>query len=363
MNLIKHKSADSKKTYKKKAHLPPGSLIYSGLESEGSAAITFLEYSAETFCTSKPSGITELENLLQTERTPGTKIWININGISDLDLISWLGEKFDIHPLLLEDVLNSNHRAKIENYEDMVFAIVKNFSYHHERLFVDHVAVILKKNIVISFQDKQENIYPAVYDRIKTGGKRFRGSGPDYLFYVLIDYLVDNYILLLEDYDESLDNIQEKLFYDPDQDDLITVHKIKKELQLLRQAVRPTKDRISLLVSTNSPLIEDQTKFYFKDTLDHLNALNENLDNYRDSITGLMDTYLSNLSHKMNQVMKVLTIISTIFIPLTFIAGVYGMNFSNMPELHWNYGYPVAMSIMFIIGISLLIFFKRKKWF
>ncbi|MFO7991577.1 MAG: magnesium/cobalt transporter CorA [Thermoplasmata archaeon] len=300
----------------------------------------------------------------------GWVYWVNICGIHDKEKIEEIGEEFGLHPLVVEDILTTNQRPKIEEFDDYLLIVLKMIYWEEgsEDITSEHVSLILGDNYVISFQMKEGDVFDSVRDRIKTGKGRIRNMGADYLAYALLDSVVDGYFVTLERTGEKVEDIEVNLMDEPEEDTLYKIHGMKRSVIHIRRAVWPLRDVVNTINRGESDLITEDTSIFFRDIYDHTIQVIDTVETYRDMLSSLLDLYLSSLSNKMNEVMKVLTIIATIFIPLTFIAGVYGMNFSrnsskyNMPELYWTWGYPATLTVMFIISIIMVIYFKKKDW-
>jgi magnesium transporter len=293
-----------------------------------------------------------------------TITWINIDGLHQVDIIEKIGKNFDFHPLLLEDILNTEQRPKIEDFEAYIYVVLKMLYYDEKTndLNSEQVSIIFGQNFVISFQEKEGDVFKQMREIIRTGKGRIRKMGADYLAYSLIDAIVDGYFLILEKLGENIEEVEETMMANPSPETLRSIHKLKRRMISLRKSVWPLREVVSALERSESSLIHDQTRIYLKDVYDHTIQVIDTVETYRDVLSGMLDIYLSSISNKMNEIMKVLTIIATIFIPLTFIAGVYGMNFEFMPELKWRWGYPAIWSVMIIIGFSMMVYFRKRKW-
>lgn len=364
MPTHKHKSktaSKKKQQLKNKIGKPPGTLIHVGEGKIEKASVTVVEYDEKEFSKIKFESLEELEKISKIE---DEKVrWIDVNGTSDVELLQKLGEIFKIHTLILEDVVNSNQRSKVEYYEDDIFMVLKKITWEeNENVNYDQISLLLNKNFIFTFRDDPKEDYTQIHQRIEAGKNVFRKSKADYLFYVLVDYEIDRYFLVLEELSERIEAEQEMLLENPTQDDLKRIQSLKKDAYQIKHVLRPVRESLTSIVRQQSDFIFDKNIVYFRDSLDHIIQVNESLETQRESITTLIDIYLSSVSNKMNEVMKVLTIIATIFIPLTFIAGIYGMNFENMPELGWSYGYFIVWGLMIVVVVVLLLFFKRKRW-
>lgn len=355
------KKKKKKKKYGKLKGLPPGSLVHIGNNIVENVEIELIEYNQTLHTEIQLDTIEEATACLENKHVS----WININGISDTKLIGEVGKIFNLHPLLLEDVLNTEHRPKTEEFESYIFCTFKMLSKAEDSLEIEseQISLVLGTDFVLSFQEKKGDVFDPVRQRIKVGKGLSRSRKADYLVYMLIDIVVDNYYEILEDISEKIEELEERIFEQTEEKQLSEVQTIKKTITNLRKTINPLKEMVSGLIKSPSTLIHDHTKDYFRDVQDHLIQLVDNLETYREWNAELKDIYLSSLSNKMNQIMKVLTIISTIFIPLTFIAGIYGMNFQYMPELSYPYAYPLVWGFMLIIFLVMIYYFRRKKWF
>ncbi len=293
-----------------------------------------------------------------------TVTWVNIDGIHNSEIIGKIGAHFNLHSLVLEDIVNIGQRPKMEDFEGYIFIVSKMLCYDEEvrETKIEQVSLILGSNVVISFQEKEGDVFNPVRERIRNAKGRIRKMGADYLIYALIDAIVDNYFLILEKIGESVEFAEEELINNPSPQTLQTIHNLKREAIFLRKSVWPLREVISGLQRTESPLIHKSTGVFLRDVYDHTIQVIDTVETLRDMVSGMLDIYLSSISNKMNEIMKVLTIIATIFIPLTFIVGVYGMNFKYMPELGWRFGYVLIWGIIAAIGILMVLYFKRKKW-
>jgi magnesium transporter len=297
-------------------------------------------------------------------KAASTVTWINIDGLHETDIIAKLGAGFDLHPLIQEDILNTNQRPKFQNCDTYLYVVLQMLTYDTARQCVEseQVSFILGTGFVLTFQERVGDVFDVIRDRIRKAGGRIRKAGADYLLYCLIDAVVDNYFNILENFGERIDTVEEELLTDPSADQLRRVHSLKRDLITLRKSIWPLREMVNAMDKTESVLITKTTHPYLRDLYDHTIQVIETVETFRDIAGGLQDIYLSSTSNRMNAVMKVLTIIATVFMPLTFIAGVYGMNFDFMPELGWRYGYLAIWIVMLgVVGVMLL-YFKKKKW-
>ena len=357
----------AKKYRTRKKDLSPGSAIFTGDKKVDEIVITIFNYDEHQFEEKKIESVDELKTLKDKAKT----LWVNIAGLHDVTLIEKVNEIFGVHSLVIEDILNVNHSPKIEEHDGFLFLILKMIDFNKSKhdLNIEQVSIVLGKNYVITFQENIGDVFNVIRERIRTAKGRIRKAGADYLMYRLLDSVVDNYFITLEYVDDKIEFAEEKLLDNSDETFLKETHDLRKDILKLRRAVYPMRDMIYYLQRGENPLIQKSTLMFTRDLHDHIANNIETIENYREIINGVLEVHLTNASHRMNQVIKLLTMISTIFIPLTFIVGIYGMNFNtqvsifNMPELTWKYGYLSVMVIMIAIAVSLVIFFKRKKWF
>jgi magnesium transporter len=344
----------------KKSGLPPGTLVHIGERKTEKVRITILDYDELQF---EEKEAKTIEECFPFKDKP-TTTWINMDGLHQVDITEKLGKHFDIHPLVLEDILNTEQRPKIEDFDDYIFIVLKMIylDEKEDEIKVEQISLIIGSNFVISFQEREGDVFDSLRGRIKEGKSRIRKMGSDYLAYALADAIVDNYFTVLEKLGEKIEQVEDELIGNPTPETLQTLHDLKREMIFLRKSVWPLREVISRWEREETPLIKDTTRIYLRDVYDHTIQVIDSVETFRDMLSGMLDIYLSSISNRMNQVMKVLTIIATIFIPLTFIAGVYGMNFENMPELKWRAGYFIALGIMLIIAVFMLFNFRKRKW-
>jgi magnesium transporter len=344
----------------KKTGLPPGTLVHVGERKAERVKISLIDYDEAHY---EEREARTVEECFPFKDKP-TVTWINVDGIHDTSVIEKLGTYFGIHSLILEDILNTNQRPKMEDMGDTIYIVLKTLEGGPDSSpeAMEQNSFIVGPNFVLSFQEKEGDAFGPVRDRIRKGGNRIRRLGPDYLVYALIDAVVDSYFAVLERVGERIEDLEEELIADPSPKTLNGIHRLKNEMLFLRKAVWPLREVISSIERTESPLVKKGTAIFFRDIYDHIIQVIDTVETYRDMLGGMFDTYLSSLSNRMNEVMKVLTIIATIFIPLTFLAGVYGMNFKFMPELGWRWGYPALWVIIVAVAVTMLFFFKKKKW-
>ncbi len=351
----------SKKRRSKSAGLPPGTLIHVGEQKTAQVKITLLDYDEASL---QEKELASVQDCLPFRDRP-TRTWINIDGLHQVDAIERLGKHFGLHPLVLEDIVSTEQRPKLEDFGEYIFLVTKMLSYDEaaQQVITEQVSLVLGGNFIMSFQEGAKDDFIPIRQRIISGNGRMRTMGVDYLLYALLDAIVDHYFLVLDKLGEQLETLEETLLTNPTQAQLKAVHKIRREFILMRKAVWPLRDVVATLERRESALIKSTTTIYLRDLFDHLARVIDTIENYRDLVSVLLDIYLSSLSNKMNEVMKTLTIITTIFIPLSFIAGVYGMNFEHMPELRWPWSYPAVLLVMIAIGVVMVFYFKKRKWF
>ncbi|MHC4470644.1 MAG: magnesium/cobalt transporter CorA [Planctomycetota bacterium] len=287
--------------------------------------------------------------------------WVNVDGLGDADTIRALGEIFGLHKLALEDVVNVHQRAKVEEYDEQYFVVARIVSLG-ERLATEQISLFLGPKYVVTFQERSGDCFDPVRERIRRGKGRIRKAGPDYLAYALLDAIVDNCFPVLEVYGERLEELESEIMEHPTTDILARVHRTKRDLISLRRTAWPQRDALNSLTRETTPLISDETRLYLRDCYDHAVQVMDLVESYREIAGGLLDAYLSNVSNRMNEVMKVLTIIATVFIPLTFLAGIYGMNFQSMPELGWTWAYPALLLVMAVVAGIMIWKFHRMGW-
>ncbi len=345
----------------KKAGLPPGTLVHIGEQRAEASKITVINYDDADY---HEKELKSVEECFPYKDKP-SMTWLNIDGIHQKEILEKLSGCFGFHPLVMEDIMNTDQRPKMEDYADYMYIVLKMLYYSEEekKISTEQVSLIIAPHIVISFQEGLEgDVFGSLRERLKNDKGRIRKMGADYLAYSMIDAVVDSYFMILEKLGEKIELLEEELISDPGMETLHEIHYLKREMIFLRKAVWPLREVISLIVRGESPLIHDSMKIYLRDVYDHTIQVIDTIETLRDMVTGMLDIYLSSVSNRLNAIMKVLTIIATIFIPLTFIVGVYGMNFKYMPELEWRFGYPMIWLIMLAIGISMLILFRKKNW-
>lgn len=356
------KPTKKKRTQESKKHIGqvPGTLIYTGKKSDKDFHVECFDYTKDHIEESILLNIEDVVNYKETDSVT----WINVDGLKHTDKIEDIGKQYDLHPLVLEDIVNTSQRPKIDEYDDYLFVVLKMLYYDtEERIVIEQVSIVLGKNYVLTFQESEGDVFGAIRERIRLSNGRIRGLKSDYLMYALIDAIVDNYFSIIETLGNKIEDLESDLFSGNARDNInIEVQQLKREILKVRRAIFPLREIINRIEKGEHPLIHTRTITFYRDIYDHLIQVSENIDIYREMIWSLMDMYMTTISNKMNEVMKVLTIIATIFIPLTFIAGIYGMNFDNIPELHYKYSYHILWGIMILLFLGMLYYFKRKKW-
>ncbi len=346
---------------RKKAGLPPGSVVFTGNKKVEKILIHYLQYDSEHFEQEV------LDNHAETvfRQSSEDKVdWYDIRGIHDVELIQLLGRTFHIHPLVLEDVADVHQRPKFEEYEKGNFISIRGlkFDKSENKVLTEQVTIYFKKGFVATFQETDSDLFDLIRQRIKNGKGKIRQRGADYLAYAIIDVLVDHYYVVLDEIEEVIEYFEDEVISNQDANIKGEIHNLKKELLVLRKSISPLREAIGRFSKTESSFVEDSSLVFIRDLYDHTIQIMDMVETYRDMLNGLQDLFLTEVSFRMNKVMQLLTLISTIFIPLTFLAGIYGMNFSHMPELQWEYGYFVLLGVMVVIFVALLFYFRKKRW-
>jgi magnesium transporter len=348
------------KRSRKKIGLSPGTLIHIGDKKIGEVKISLMNYDKGQLLEKE---LTSIEDAFPYKDTPPVT-WINVDGLHDVDVIDRIGRHFGIHPLTLEDIVNTGHRPKAEDFEDYDYIVLKMLTYDEEKSHIKagQISFVLGPHYLISFQETEGDVFNFVRERIRRAKGRIRKSGCDYLVYALIDAIVDHYFLVLEKMGEKIELLEVELLENTQTENLQTIHHLKREMIFFRKQVWPLREILSTLMKEEASLIQETTQIFIRDLYDHTIQVMDTIESFRDVLSGLQDLYLSTVSNRMNEVMKVLTIMATIFIPLTFIAGIYGMNFEYMPELEWPWAYPALWILLIAIFLFMIFWFKRKKW-
>lgn len=348
------------KKYSKKTGMAPGALIYTGDKSTDKVRMSMIDYDSESFTERDLISIDEVFPLKDTS----SMTWVNIDGLHDVELMEKIQKNFEIHPLIMEDIMNIHQRPKVDDSDNYIFAVLKMIYFDSEKLEIqsEQVSMILGQKYLLTFQERVGDVFDAVRDRIRKSKGKIRKMGVDYLAYALIDAIIDNYFVVLENVAEKVAELEDLVISNPVPETVHEIQKLRNNMTFLRKSVSPLREMISNLTRSGSKLIKKQTEVYLRDIYDHTIQVTDMIDSYRDVLSGLMDVYLSSISNKTNEVMKVLTIFAAIFIPLTFIAGIYGMNFEYMPELKWKFAYPVLWVFLLTVAVGMLFFFKKRKW-
>ena len=344
----------------KKPGAAPGTLVYAGSARAEPVELAYTTYDVEDLVEHPGVSLSEC-----AEALGGTGVrWINVTGLTDVEVVETLGKRVGLHRLVLEDILHTNQRPKVEEFPDHLFIVVHMLQWDASTMRVsdEQVSFVLGSEYVLSFQERAGDVFEPVRARIRSGRGLIRSRGADYLAYALIDALVDHYFVILEHLGDAIEALEVRVLDDPSSSVVAEIHQLKRELILLRRSIWPLREVLSELYRGDAELITDQTRVFLRDVQDHAVRVIDTVETMRDVVAGLMDLYLTNVSHRMNEVMKVLTMIATVFIPLSFLAGLYGMNFDVMPELHVPWGYPALLSVMGTLAVGMLIFFRRKRW-
>lgn len=361
MGLRKRIKRPRKRNRTQKRGMPPGSLVYVGDENKEEVSISTIEFNKERINEQHNISVQELKPLIDSEDVT----WVNVNGVHNVEIVDKISKMVGLHPLTTEDILNTEHRPKIDFFEHHLLAIVKMINLEEEdsELDIEQVSFILLENTVITFQEKKGDLFNPVRLMLKENKGKIRNSGADFLFYSLLDVVFDQYLIIMDDMDDRIATLEGNIMEDPDSHSLQDINEYKNTILQLKKTVWPVREVVNKLINRKVPYISEDISFYLQDIHDHIVQANDMVETSRGQLYGLLDVYYSTLSMKMNEIMKVLTIVSTIFIPLTFIAGIYGMNFAYMPELDWPWAYPAVWIVMIIITGIMVVYFKKKNWF
>ncbi|MBI3115129.1 MAG: magnesium/cobalt transporter CorA [Candidatus Kerfeldbacteria bacterium] len=344
-----------------KAGLPPGALVHVGTGKPKQSRVSVVEYTETSI---RERMVRSVDDVLPIAHKP-TITWITVEGLKDVKVLDKLGKAFDVHPLIVEDILDTDQRPKLEDHGSYLYLVVKLllFDAKQTEITSDQVSLLLGPNFVVSFLERKTDVFNTVRDRLRTDAGRMRKLGPDYLVHAILDVIVDNYFRVLEEFGEQIEILEEDALDNPTPDLPQRINLLKRELILLRRSVWPLREVLSLLTRIETPLVDKRTVVFLRDVYDHTVHVLDTLETFRDMVSGMLDVYLASLSNRMNSVMKVLTMIATIFIPLTFITGIYGMNFQFLPELEQSWGYPAVLILMATIALGMLVYFKKKGWY
>ncbi len=340
--------------------LAPGAVVFIGDNKVENIRIRVIDFDKSNFNETQLDDISKGVEFKESS----TVTWINIDGLHDLEQMEKLGQIFELHPLLLEDILNTGQRPKLEEFDNCLFLVLKMLRYDKEQELIlsEQLSMVLSRTYLITFQEQPGDVFEPVRERIRKQKGRIRGTGIDYLAYALLDTVVDNYIAMIERFGDQIEDLEDELMTDPNPATMEKISDFRREMNFLRKSIRPFREAVIQLLKLDTDLIEEKTIPFLKDLLDLTTQATEAIDTYREMLSDQLNIYNSSISNRMNEIMKVLTIFAAIFIPLTFIAGIYGTNFDYLPELHFRYSYFIFWGVMIIVAVSLLIFFKRKKW-
>ncbi len=350
--------AKRKRKTTRKHGLPPGTLVFTGDRHSDFPEVILVQYGEQT------ADEKILREQIPEPESGHTVTWYDIRGLHHVPLIEQVGQKFGVHSLALEDVLDIQQRPKFEEYDNGVFVIAQALIFDEaaKEIQTEQIAIYAGDGFVLSFQEKPDDTFKTVRERILNGGGRIRKRGADYLVYALLDTVVDHYYVVLDKLEELIEAQEHEVLTNPNEMSKSGIHRLKLQVLSLRRSVHPLREAVNLFSRSDNPFVQESTRVFVRDIYDHTIQIIDSIETWRDVLNGLFDLYLSQLSYRMNNIIQVLTIISTIFIPLTFLAGVYGMNFDNMPELHWKYGYFITLGVMLTVALTLLYMFKRRRW-
>ena len=352
--------ASKRKELHKTLGQAPGTVVYVGNKQASELFVDVFNYSKELFQELELKTIEEAFTYKNTD----TVSWVNVNGLRHVETLKTIGSFYDLHPLLIEDIANTHQAAKLDDYDTHLFIVLKMLRLSEtQELVYEHVSLVLGKNYVLSFQEADGDVFDGIRNRLRIATTKIRTLGEDYLLYALMDAVVDHYFYCIESIGEKIEALEERLFDSKDKHNWVfQLQQLKKEILKMRRAIFPLREVILRIEKSEHRLISKHTQLYLRDLYDHINQITDNLESYREMAWGLLEMYMSTVSNTMNEIMKVLTIIASIFIPLTFLAGIYGMNFEYIPELQYKYGYFVLWGVMAVIFVGLLYYFKRKRW-
>lgn len=347
-------------THSRKIGVESGTIVHIGKKRLKTSLVRVFDYNEKMVIEKE---VKKIETVFPMKKRP-TVTWINIDGLQDTKIIEKVGIHYDVHPLVLEDIAHTGQRPKLEDFDDYIFVVLKTLYYDKKQeIHAEQISLLLGKNFVFSFQEKTGDCFDDIRMRIRKSKGRIRKFGPDYLVYTLLDAIVDSYFSILEKFGDQIEDLEDEVLDNPTKKTREKIYSVKREMIFLRKSIWPLREVIGGLARSESDLISDATKIYLKDVYDHTIQVIDTVESFRDMATSLLDSYLSSLSNKMNEIMKVLTIFAAIFIPLTFFSGVYGMNFEHMPELAHEYGYFIWWGCIIVLTTIMIVIFKKKKWF
>ncbi len=349
-----------RKKRSKKSGLPPGTPIHIGEPRTEPVHIHSVTYSEAAL---QEQDLTQ-NDAFSCSLSDTTRTWLRVQGVHDIAPLKHIATGFDLHPLVLEDLVNTEQRPKVEDYEQYIFLVLKHITWHEttRTIQTEQISLILGQNFVLSFQEGNHDVFHTIQTRLKNGKSGIRTHGSDYLFYALLDAVVDNYFFVLEALGEEIEDLEERVMNQTGQESLHYLHELKREMIVLRKSVWPLREVVGRLSREESSFVHQTTRVYLRDVHDHTVQVIETIETYREMLTGILEIYLTSLSNKLNEIMKVMAMIATLFIPLTLIASIYGMNFKNMPELEWTWGYPLVLAVMGICAGGMMLFFRKRKW-
>lgn len=352
--------SDSTKGASVTAALPSRDVTHEADADTVTSTITLLDYDKDNL---RMHHLDSVQDLLPY-KARDTVSWVIVEGLADVDMIQELGLVFDIHPLVIEDILNTSQRPKLDEYEDYLYLVLKRLQVSGKEFAVsqEQVSLVLFDNMLFTFKEKRDDLFVPVINRLQAEKARLRTQSTDYLAYVVLDTIVDGYFALQDSLDLFSDEMEDRLFEEPGPELLNCIQQVKRELIFVRKSLSPLREMLAALERCDSELLSEKTHLYLRDVYDHAISVLESVESYRDLITGMLEIYLSSVSNRLNEIMKVLTVFSTIFIPLTFLTGIYGMNFQDMPELKWPWSYPILWGVFITIPVILMIYFRKRKW-
>ena len=341
--------------------LPQGALVHRADRRADVPVVTIIDYSEASF---QEKQVTSVEECFPFRDTKSVS-WINIDGMQDVGFIERLGQHFGFHPLVVEDILDLSQRPKCEDMESYILIATKMFMIDDEESGIksEQVSLVLGENFVVSFQESRGDVFNAIRERIRTGKGRVRKMGADYLAYSLVDAVVDNYFVVMEQLGDAVEEMETEVLTNPSVGTLTAIHGLKRDMTYLRKSVWPLREVLSALMRSESDLIQETTNVFLRDVYDHTIQVIDTLEILRDVLSDLVDVYLSSITNRTNEIMKVLTVFMSVCMPMTVVTGIYGMNFQFLPEIHWRWGYYFALGLLAAISITLSVYFKRKKWF
>jgi len=355
-------STPSRMPGKKRSHkagLPPGSLVHIGEQKIATTRISVVNFDEQRV---EEKDLKDTDECLAYKDRSGVT-WINIDGLHEPDVLEKIGKVFGLHPLMLEDIANTEQRPKLEDYGDYLYVVIRMLHRPEDSIVSEQLSLVIGRNVLISFQERHGPEFDPIRERLRNGKGRARRSGADFLAYQLVDAVIDNYFIVLERLSDEVAGLEEQVMTSPKTEALQKLHRLKRDMIYLRRSTWPLREVITAMQRGDSPLIGEAMRIYLRDIYDHVVVVAEAIDSIRDLLNGILEIYMSSMSNRLNEIMKVLTVITTLFLPATFIAGVYGMNFKYMPELEWPWAYPAVLASMAILAGAMYAYFKRKKWF